>query len=44
MGKFLERKRKREKGFKITKNVFDLAREKLFKEKGELLYLQNKQA
>ena len=41
MGKFLERKRKREKGFKITKNVFDLAREKLFKEKGEL-FLDNK--
>lgn len=36
MGNFLERKRKREKGFKIAKNLFDCIREKLFKEKGEL--------
>ena len=37
MEKLLEKKRKREKEFKITKKVFNFAREKLLEEKGELV-------
>ena len=37
MEKLLEKKRKREKEFKITKNVFNFAREKLLEENGELV-------